>query len=220
MTSDNRQPEVVARCDDWIVVNKPRGWHSVRLAHPDAEGDAEPVLQDWLARQCPAQAELTEAGLVHRLDHLTSGCILAARSAESAARLKGLIAAPHGGIAKTYLAMVQGPIGPGSFDLYFQSRYRRSRRITVRDTGSERERGRCAWRVRQEAPGRTVLEVDLIGPGRRHQIRAGLAHLGHPLLGDDLYGGPEWDGRFGLHAWRLVIEGHRVEAPAPVEWCI
>ncbi len=220
MSDDNRLPDVLAQCDDWMVISKPTGWHSVRLARSDEQDVDAPILQDWMERRFPAQAELPEAGLVHRLDYLTSGCILAARSTESAARLKALIAAPERGIEKTYLAMVQGEIGPGSFDLYFHSRYRRSRRITVRNTGSERERGRCRWRVRQTQGDRALLEVELIGPGRRHQIRAGLAHLGHPLLGDDLYGGPDWGGRFGLHAWRLVIDGQCIEAPAPAEWCV
>ena len=58
------------------------------------------------------------------------------------------------------------------------------------------------------------MEIELIGPGRRHQIRAGFAHLGTPLVGDTLYGGPEAP-RIMLHAWSVTIEGRKIEAPLP-----
>jgi len=59
-----------------------------------------------------------------------------------------------------------------------------------------------------------VVEVELIGPGRRHQIRAGFAYLEHPLEGDTLYGaqGPS---HFSLHAWKIMIDGLTVIAPPP-----
>ena len=59
-----------------------------------------------------------------------------------------------------------------------------------------------------------LVEVDLMGAGRRHQVRAGLAFLGTPLIGDPLYGGPESE-RVMLHAWTVAIEGRKVEAPIP-----
>jgi 23S rRNA-/tRNA-specific pseudouridylate synthase len=85
----------------------------------------------------------------------------------------------------------------------------------------------------------TLVEVELLGPGRRHQIRAGMAHEGHPLVGDTLYGGSSREGGLCLHAWRLEgeslshasggaastlisLDGQpsaslRIESPAP-EW--
>ena len=62
-------------------------------------------------------------------------------------------------------------------------------------------------------PSRSEIE-DLMGAGRRHQVRAGLAHLGTPLVGDELYGGPPWP-RVMLHAWAVIIEGRRIESPLP-----
>jgi 23S rRNA pseudouridine1911/1915/1917 synthase len=55
--------------------------------------------------------------------------------------------------------------------------------------------------------------VELVGRGRRHQIRAGLAWLGHPLAGDSLYGGSGDREMPALHAWRVEIDGERVECP-------
>jgi len=123
--------------------------------------------------------------------------------------------------------------------------------VSVRDRGEPRELGRCRWRrltgadaapfVRADAataPPQSAIadlesvariaarfgdlvEVELIGPGRRHQIRAGFAHLGFPLCGDALYRGdaplPGLDGP-ALHAWRITIDGETVESPLPPSW--
>ena len=53
-----------------------------------------------------------------------------------------------------------------------------------------------------------------MGAGRRHQVRSGMAFIGYPLVGDTLYGGPE-HGRIMLHAWAVMIEKRRIEAPIP-----
>lgn len=223
MTESTAQPEVIAETDQWIVVNKPSGWHSVRLgtstANDEEEGVASSgILQDWLAARFPELATLNESGLVQRLDQLTSGCVIVGRSGEAVERLRDAVRGKWGSIRKTYLAMVQGDCENGSFDLYFGSRYRRSRKVTVAESGPPKERGGCRWRVAESFGSRTLLEVELLGPGRRHQIRAGLAHLGHPLLGDELYGGPPWNGRFGLHSWRVVISDQTMTAQAPRNW--
>ncbi len=62
--------------------------------------------------------------------------------------------------------------------------------------------------------GRTTLLKVHLATGFFHQIRAGLAHLGHPVVGDWLYGGPEAK-RLLLHAWRLEIAEEEIEAEAP-----
>ena len=215
------QPEVLHETESWLVVSKPSGWHSVLRAggaRDWGDEEAQPVLEEWLARAIQGQSELPEAGLVHRLDYLTSGCMLVARSAEAMERLQAMVQGRRPGLLKVYLAMAGGNIEAGSFDYYFRSRHRRSRKVTVWQRGEESERGRCRWIVRERMADHTLLEVEIFGPGRRHQIRAGLAHLGHPLRGDALYGGAEWEGRFGLHAWRLDMEGARIIAPPPEPW--
>ena len=118
-----------------------------------------------------------------------------------------------GRIQKRYLAVIQGRIGrKGDFVLHFTSRYRGSKKMRVTSEGDYTVRGKCRWWRRDDlhpGPGRQTVEVDLMGAGRRHQVRAGLAFLGTPLVGDCLYGGPESD-RIMLHAWAVIIEGRRI----------
>lgn len=223
MSETPLQPELLCETANWLVINKPSGWHSVRLARSEQDDEAggvtsSGILQDWLARQYPDLAALPESGLAQRLDRMTSGCVIVGRSIEAVTRLSNAVRGRWGTIHKTYLAMAQGRCENGTFELYFHSRYRRSRKVLVEDSGPVKEQGACRWHALERRTDSTLLEVELLGPGRRHQIRAGLAHLGHPLLGDELYGGRPWRGRFGLHAWRVVIEDKTITAPAPSSW--
>lgn len=215
--------------DGWLVINKPAGWHSVSTKRTDGAPD----IQSWLAQAIPAQASLFESGLVNRIDKQTSGCMVAARTQEHIAVLRaGFGAKPDGvSIAKVYLALVnRGLDREGEFNLWFSSRYKSSEKVTVALDGSEQERGRCRWKLLRRSDGSglpgtagsfDLAEIELIGAGRRHQIRAGMAHVHAPLAGDTLYKGTacEFLGEgIALHAWRLRIDGVSVESPAPA-WC-
>ena len=151
---------------------------------------------------------------MHRLDRETSGTMLVATSTEARDRLR--VAIVDGSILKSYLAAIpdRSPLPmAGEFRLRFSSRYRRSAKVTVREHG-DGEEGVCRWSTLGRAAGGRLIEVELIGPGRRHQIRAGFAHLGAPLAGDTLYGGASAS-RLALHATRLRIAGLTVTSPMP-----
>jgi tRNA pseudouridine32 synthase/23S rRNA pseudouridine746 synthase/23S rRNA pseudouridine1911/1915/1917 synthase len=155
-----------------------------------------------------------EMGLLvcHRLDRETSGCLVMARSTAGQRMISQAFA--EGRVHKEYLAVVVGdPPDSGEIDLPI-GEWKRGR---VR-TGEGRA-ARTRFEVRWRREGRAgVLALPLTG--RTHQIRAHLASLGFPLVGDPTYGGPEAD-RLYLHAWRVRLPwpGPRdelwVESPPP-----
>lgn len=212
------QISIIREEDSWLVVSKPAGIHSVAQRGSDA-----PSVEAWLRAARPELDGLAECGLVHRLDHETSGCLLVAKDADTRERLRGAFSGRGGEVRKTYLARVEGRLPErvlaGSFTLSFSSRHKGSAKVTVHTRGEPDTIGRCRWRVRSVAgagsDATTLLEVELLGPGRRHQIRAGLAFEGHPLAGDTLYGAREAPHGPLLHAWRLVVDGAAVECPLP-----
>lgn len=204
--------------DSWLAVAKPAGIHSVAQRGSDA-----PSVEAWLRAERPDFAPLPECGLVHRLDRETSGCLLVAKDADTRERLRDAFSGRGGEVRKTYLARVEGRLPErvlaGSFTLSFSSRHKGSAKVTVHTRGEPDTIGRCRWRVRsvtsEDGAATTLLEVELLGPGRRHQIRAGLAFEGHPLVGDTLYGAREAPHGPRLHAWRLEVDGTTVECPPP-----
>ena len=212
--SPQSAPQVLATFTDWMVVNKPAGWHSVQQ-----EGSEGSSVEAWLRANEPRAAALEEAGLCHRLDLWTSGCLAVALTPEAHERLRHAFSQAGSGVRKIYLALAgKGLSNDGRFRLHFESRYKRSAKVSVDESGSAWSAGRCIWHVQRRGPGgHDLVQVELIGPGRRHQIRAGLAHLGHPLAGDTLYGGAPLATLSGpaLHAWKLTVDGVEVESALP-----
>lgn len=214
MEAQAPQPEIPILREEasWLVVAKPAGLHTVA----QRDGAAASV-EGWLREHRPELAALEECGLVHRLDFDTSGCLLVAKDAAARERLREAFSGRGGDVRKWYLALVEGRPAAGAFTLSFASRHKGSAKVSVHTRGEPESIGRCRWIVRGQGSGGTLVEVELLGPGRRHQIRAGFGHLGHPLVGDALYGARADAGPVRLHAWRLEIDGIAVESPVP-EW--
>jgi RluA family pseudouridine synthase len=207
------------------VLAKPAG---LSLATPRADPHAAARrLVDALVereRRLLAQRELH---LVHRLDEPTSGLVVVALDAEMHAELSRAFGERR--VTKLYLAVVwgrprprggtlAGALGPDRAD---------RRKMRVDPTGRP---ARTDWWVVASAP---YVSLVALWPrsGRTHQLRVHLADAGHPIVGDDLYGGPRHRGvadralrraleadRALLHAWRLELPSlvpSRFEAPPP-----
>jgi 23S rRNA pseudouridine1911/1915/1917 synthase len=218
-----------------MVVDKPSGL----VVHP-GPGHIEDTLVNALLHHRPEIAGVGDerkAGLVHRLDKDTSGCLLVAKSDNAHHRLSSQFAART--VDKTYWAFAWGHLGApsGVLDTPIGRSIRNRQQMS-----SSTKRGRQAvtrWRVLEAYAVGEWLEVDL-ETGRTHQIRVHLAEAGHPVMGDARYGGgasrargfhgPQqaWArqaaaaaARQALHAYALAFDHPttgkrlRVESPLP-----
>lgn len=221
-------PAVVARLaamtlfsdDEIIAFDKPSGL----AVHAGTRTEED--LDSLLATLADAEGE--RPVLVHRLDKDTSGLLVAARTRAAAARWSKIFAGRR--IEKTYLAVVEGVPEPRS------GRIARPLKKTATPRG-----GRMVEAAADDPDGLAcetyyeVLEVRDHGrasllalrpkTGRQHQLRAHAALLGHPILGDRLYGRAGTARRLMLHALRLAfVDGdgrERVlEAPIPAEFAV
>ena len=136
---------------------------------------------------------------VHRLDKVTSGLILLAKSRESAAGLSGLF--QQGGVEKYYLALSDKK--PARKQGMVKGDMIRSRRGSWKLSRSQNRPAVTCFYSRSIVPGKRAFLVRIYS-GKTHQIRVAMKSLGSPVLGDPLYyaSGPEVD-RTYLHAWQL-----------------
>ncbi len=189
---------VVARSPLFLAVCKPCGVHSVRGTSP---GSVEEILPRLVGE---------EAVLLNRLDYLTSGLLLAARS--SAARDQYLALQAKGLVRKVYMTLVRGEIGE---KVCIRRAIDTSRKKKVRVL---REDTRDVLRHTRITPlesiqGNTLVKAE-IHKGQRHQIRAHLASLGTPIVGDPLYGESE-GGALLLHHVHIALEGFQATCLPP-----
>jgi 23S rRNA pseudouridine1911/1915/1917 synthase len=186
---------VVYEDQDIIVVDKPA--HLV--VHPSA-GHATGTLVNALIAHCGASLSgiggVKRPGIVHRLDKGTSGLLVVAKTDSAHKGLSGQFAAhgADGRLERTYLALVWGkPLRPRG---KIEARLSRSPVNRTKIAVAKGETGRRAvthYEVLKTFPGRAAGAVSLVKlrleTGRTHQIRVHLAHLGHPVVGDSVYGG-------------------------------
>jgi 23S rRNA pseudouridine1911/1915/1917 synthase len=194
-------PLSILHADEAVVaVDKPSGWPS----HPLQPGERGTVANALVARfpECAeASEDAREGGLVHRLDTETSGVLLAARTRSAWEMLRRAFSEQK--VDKRYLAVVTGPIAEAG-EVELPLRHRADHVEPALD-GSGRP-ARSEFRVLSHAGDASLIEVR-IDTGVLHQIRAHLAAIGAPVLGDGLYGGRSHPGleRFFLHASRLAF---------------
>ena len=174
--------EILYKDNHLLIINKLPNTHSINL-----EKSKEGSLEKKINEEFPASKNLPEAGLVQRLEYSTSGCILAARNLETYNQLKAMIKSKK--IIKEYNLLVEGYIQNCESCLYLGSRYRRSKKVSVSETPKERFlEAVTIVELLEYFPNHNISLIKAITKtGRRHQIRATLSHLGHPLVGDKLY---------------------------------
>ncbi len=227
-------PEVIYEDRDIIAVNKPSGM----MVHGVAgKVSAEPTLVDVLLERYPEIRTVGDdpalrPGIVHRLDKDTSGVMLIARNQQAFEYLKSQF--KDRDMRKTYAAAVAGVPRPeqGIIDRPIGIRSGTTKR-------SVRSEKMAKPAVTEYETAKTMLAEDAFGKerqfsllmvhpktGRTHQIRVHLASIGHPIVGDPLYGPkkqPRWARRLMLHAASIEFSGPdggrlRFDAALPEEF--
>lgn len=211
--------DVLAQGEGWAAVNKPAGV----AVRPHALGERGTLLNAVVARW-PGVVGVGEGGLrsgvVHRLDVDTSGVIVFATTQACWLALRDAFAGHH--TNKRYAALVHGtPPSQGEAVEHLRVAGHSPARVQVhgRDEPALQTRAcSLAWRVtRVLTGGVSLVEVDL-HTGFLHQIRVMFSHMGHPVLGDKVYGTDRPSmgvTRQMLHASRLAFDDTVIEAPLP-----
>lgn len=188
---------IIYEDDDCVVINKPVGV----LTHSKGAFNPEATVATWLRRHISSPLLQGErAGIVHRLDRATSGVMICAKTPEalswlqkqfSQRRTKKTYNAIIEGVLKQEEAMIDMPIGrnpkaPATF------------RVDANGKSAQTQ-----YKVLRNTVSKSLIELKPI-TGRTHQLRVHLKHLGHPIVGDTLYGGKPAD-RLYLHAAQLEL---------------
>ena len=192
--------DVLFEDDDLIIINKPAGM----VVHPGA-GNVRHTLVNALLAHCPSLSGIggkERPGIVHRLDKETSGCLVVAKNDLAHRKLAQQFAERE--VEKIYLALVAGAMRKTQGvieESIGRHPIRRQRMAIVKERGRS---ARTEYRALQSAGGMSLVECKLHS-GRTHQIRVHLHHIGHPVLGDKVYGrrGAREFSRQMLHAWKL-----------------
>lgn len=191
--------KIVYQNEHFLIVNKPAGL----TVHTPGAGHTELTLVDWLLHyfhEIKAVGSADRPGIVHRLDKDTSGLMIVARNSYAHEKLSDLFKDRK--IKKTYLAVVKGhPVPEGTID--FNITRHPTNRVKMTHSSSLGRDAVTHYTVKEYLKDAALIEAKPV-TGRTHQIRVHATALGHPLLGDALYGTvTPLIKRQALHAYQL-----------------
>jgi len=213
------EPKIVYEDKNFLGVYKPSGLlvHPINANRERNAANWEQTLADWLIKKYPEIKSVgddpgTRPGIVHRLDRETSGIMLIPRNQEYFDYFKNLFKTRQ--IKKTYFALTAGKFkdGEGVIDKPIGIKSG----SVKRSVHSEKMKKNAVTRYKVKktsGAGEDCVSLVEVFPetGRTHQIRVHLASIGHPVLGDKLYGGKK--GKQG--ASRLMLHAHSIEFSLP-----
>ncbi|AUN95156.1 23S rRNA pseudouridine(1911/1915/1917) synthase RluD [Pseudazoarcus pumilus] len=196
-----------------LVLDKPPGL----VVHPGS-GNRSGTLLNALLHHAPQLETVPRAGIVHRLDKETSGLMVVAKTLAAQTALVRQLQARD--VGRHYLALVHGALaGPGSVDAPVGRHPTHRTKMAVIEGGRE---ARTHYVVRERLRAATLVECRL-ETGRTHQIRVHMASIGHPLVGDPVYGRRRSGdalrdafARQALHAFRLALV--HPASGEPMQW--
>lgn len=192
----DREIPIVYEDQDWLLVNKPAGMNTDRNVKTSLS------LLDWAISRNQSEAEPV---LVHRLDNRTSGLVLLAKGDNNAENIKKMLRL--GQISKTYICLVLGKPQPAEQICHaWLSKDAKQARVTISHNQSQGAKEICTGYRIMEAGAVSRLEVRLF-TGRTHQIRAHMAFLGHPVIGDEVYGNRKVNQRLSANRLMLCASG-------------
>jgi 23S rRNA pseudouridine1911/1915/1917 synthase len=186
-----------------LVINKPAGL----VVHPGA-GNPDTTLLNGLLHHCPELGTMPRAGIVHRLDKDTTGLLVIAKTLAAHHQLVAQLQARR--VTRDYAAVVSGVVtGPG--ELHTQIGRHPAARVKMAVVAGGGKEAITHYHIVKKFAAHTWVRVRL-ETGRTHQIRVHMAHIGHPLVGDSVYGG-----RLRLpggvnEPLRLALQGFRRQA--------
>lgn len=203
--------DILFEDSDVIVVDKPAG----QVVHP-SPGYETGTLLDAVLLHCPeikGVGSVERPGIVHRLDRDTSGVMVVAKTQFAYRELRRMFEA-HTEIEKTYLAVLHGAPKPreGVLETLIGRRGWDSKRMAV--DGRDGRRAVTHWTLLQRSGALALVEFR-IETGRTHQIRVHAAHLGHPVVGDPLYGDAVADRRMAVPPRRMLLHAVGLAFPHP-----
>lgn len=200
--------------DDCVVINKPAGV----LTHALGMHGTEATVASFLRHKVTGIAG-DRAGIVHRLDRATSGVIIGAKNQTALSWLQKQFAQRK--TKKTYIAVVKGHFATPEAIIDMPIERNPKAPATFR-VGPNGKSATTLYKVLEQNDSYSLIELRP-ETGRTHQLRVHLAHIGHPIVGDPLYGAGTYTDRLFLHALSLEItlpnkERKTFTAPLPPEF--